>query len=116
MARTWLLILALLFAACGGGGGGSGSDTSGLQPGDHPLPSTPPAEAAFLLANLERQAPGLPLLQWHDGAAAVAMAEDELARQLDALDELTPPGPIQKWASAQRSDQSFVPQSLGTSQ
>ena len=90
MLRLGPGILALLLLACGGGGGSSG--TSSDDPGPRPDTQTSPAEAVFLLTNIERDREGLPPLEWDDEAAAVALGHSQDMSDRSFFDHVNPDG------------------------
>jgi uncharacterized protein YkwD len=84
-----IALLTLLLAACGGGSSGGGSVAgTGASTGtgtpnptgpvdDDPLPGTSREEQVLVLVNQVRADYGLDPVEWHEGAAAVALAHSE---------------------------------------
>ncbi len=95
------LLLALLLTACGGGASGSSDlpptdlgDGSGdtVPVDDDPLPGDTREEEVLILVNQVRAEYDLAPVQWHEGAAAVALAHSKDMRDRDFFDHVNPDG------------------------
>ena len=93
-----MVVSVCSLAACGGGAGGGAGPIGGspvTDPGpvsDDPLPGESVEEQVLVLVNQAREEHGLAPVEWHDGAAAVALEHSEDMEARSFFDHVNPEG------------------------